>query len=249
MKAAKAWLAVGILWSGAVLAAPVAVQVDGAVAHPGGHALAVDARLFDLLASARPQASAYLPGTSLLRESERQTQQRLKAGVQHDLGILGEREGAVFAPLQAWVAGLPVTGRIPVNGDLRRLDRKSKDNLPLQAGDRLVVPVRPDTVQVVGAVNAPCAIAFQPLAPLAHYLAQCTSLPGANRDWVWLVQPDGHIQRRPQALWNADGQQVYAAPGATLVVGIDDRRLGKDLTSLNDELALLAATQLLQDPS
>lgn len=235
--------------------AELQVQVDGAVNHPGMLALKDSARLSDAALAAEVQPQAYLLGAAWLRPSLQVAQERLKAGILYDLDQLHlhamERSDTALSDtvsrLRIATAALPVTGRAPAMLAPRAVEANTTANLPLLPGDRLFYPVRPSTIRVVGAVQSPCSLLLQPLQDALGYLAQCPSAHGADHDWIYVIQPDGHVFRRGVALWNRS-TPLSLAPGALIYVPLSARIAGSVDDTLNNDMADFLATQPLPGP-
>ncbi|AKC86804.1 capsule biosynthesis GfcC family protein [Pseudoxanthomonas suwonensis] len=233
-----------------VRAQEVRVQVSGEVRHPGEHVLPASKRFADAALAAGPTMRAYPLGAAVLRPAAEDEQRRLKAGLLHDLEVLATfpdvmpEVAARADALRGWIDTLPVTGRMRVELDPRRLEMDPAYNRRLASGDRFVYPPRPATVQVVGAVAAPCILAHLPLRDAAGYLRDCIPAAGADRDLLYAIQPDGEVQRLGIALWNRSAPQALA-PGAVLYVPLDERALRGLVPDLNEEVAQFIATQTL----
>jgi hypothetical protein len=230
----------------------VTVQVEGRVAHPGTQALPEGARLADALRAAEVRPDAYVLGAAWLRPSLEPAQQRLKAGVLYDLKVLaGEARLAGKGDLQSLarrlsqaIDALPVSGR--ARGallDPRPLEL-SPQNHRLAEGDRVRFPTRPTTVRVTGAVQHDCRLAHQPMRDAGEYLAECPVATAADRDWLYVIQPDGTVERLGVALWNRATARPLA-PGAVLYVPIRQAAAAAVDPLLNEQLAQLLATQPL----
>lgn len=236
----------------AAVANPLPVTVEGQVAHPGAQSLPAGARLVQALEQAAPLPTAYLLGGALLRERERTPQLRLKAGLEHDLQQWqagGEDTALAQAAriLQAQLAPLPVTGRVmPQSLELRWLQVRAEENRPLEAGDRLALPARPTQVRVLGVVARPCTLAHVPLRAARDYLAACPPLAAADKDRVYVIQPDGQVFERGIALWNRE-DPLPLAPGAVLYVPLDARTARVLDPQFNAEYARFLATQVPGD--
>lgn len=235
--------------------AELQAQVAGAVNHPGVLSLKDGARLSDAALAAGVQPQAYLLGAAWLRPSLLVAQTRLKAGILFDLDQLHLRAmqrgddalSDTVGRLRDATAALPVTGRAPALLAPRAVETNADANLPLLPGDRLFYPLRPDTVRVVGAVQSPCTLTMQPLQDARSYLARCPSAHGADRDWIYVIQPDGHVFRRGVALWNRS-TPLSLAPGALIYVPLSVRLVGRIDDTLNSDMADFLATQFLPGP-
>ncbi|TDK30886.1 capsule biosynthesis GfcC family protein [Luteimonas terrae] len=221
------------------------VQIEGAVRTPGIQTHAVGARLADAVIAAMPTDDAYASGAVLTRRSAQQAQIRLKAGLLHDLGVLAASADPALSAqadaLASQVYALPVTGRVVTELSPRRLEMSPAANLPLVDGDHVYFPRRPTQVRIVGAVVAPCVVPHAPLDDALAYLSHCP-VQGADRDWLFVVQPDGAVQKIGIALWNRSEPQALA-PGATLYVPLPARQLRGLSGQFNAEFAAFLATQ------
>lgn len=240
-------LALLAIVSGAAAAQPaIRVTVDGAVQQPGPQQWPARARLAEATLAARPDADAWPTGASLQRHAARQEQARMKAGLAFDLQVLQRRSDdpalrAVAGRLAAWLDTLPVTGRVRAELEPRRTEVNPSANLPLADGDRIHYPQRPTTVRVVGAVAAPCTLAHVALRDALEYRNACP-VASADRDWLFVIQPDGEVQRLGIAAWNRSPAHPLA-PGATLYVPLPERALRDVDTEFNSAFADFIATQ------
>lgn len=226
------------------------VQVDGAVRNPGLQSHASGTRLSEAVVAAMPTDEAFATGAVLTRQSEQQAQIRLKAGLLHDLGVLAQSYDAALAAqadaLADQIYPMPVTGRVVTELSPRRLEMSPAANLPLVDGDHVYYPRRPSHIRIVGAVVAPCFVPHTPLEDALAYLQHCPQ-HGADRDWLFIVQPDGHVQRIGIALWNRSEPRALA-PGATLYVPLPARVLRGLGGDFNVEFAMFLATQRADTP-
>lgn len=244
-------LLAALLGSPHLLATPGA-SIEGQVMQPGQYVLNGDARLFHMVGPAVVKADAYLVGAAWLHRPAREAQRKLKAGVLFDLAVLiqharlsDQPQLAAFAEdLQVKVARLPVTGRRAHDLDPVTLELEQAANRFLADGDRLLYPARPTTVRISGALERECEVEFRPLRPADDYLHDCVRNAFADTDWLYVIQPDGRVQRLGIGLWNRE-QSAIPAPGATLLVPLEESLLRGVAEELNDDLAAFLATQPL----
>lgn len=242
-----------LLCSGASVSL-AAMTVSGEVRNPGPIPLAPEARLLDVITASQPDAQGYWLGAAWLRQPLLAQQARLKAGVLFDLQTLQRaalaagREGRALAAARLYqqVQALPVTGRQRAMLDPVAVEVGFAPNPLVSEGDRLVYPSRPHSVRVVGAVAAACTLAFQALQRPLDYLHACPALAEADRDYLWLIQPDGHVTRLGIAAWNRE-EGTPPAPGSTLLVPIRSDDLDPPTPELNQQLAEFLATQPLAE--
>lgn len=232
--------------------AQVSVQLRGAVANPGAITLKDGSRLSDAALTAKIQPDAYLLAGAWLRRSARHDQTRLKAGMLFDLDVLGRSAMAgenwhianAVHDLRAQLADLPVNGRVVAELAPRVVEVTPAIDWPVANGDTLYYPTRPSTVRVMGAVRAPCTLPFAPLRDARQYLASCASSAIADRDWAWVIEPDGRFSRLGVAPWNRAAPQALA-PGAIVFVPVAAKLVRQDAPQLNHEVAQFLATQIL----
>ncbi|QHF45364.1 hypothetical protein PspS35_16790 [Pseudomonas sp. S35] len=233
---------------------PAAMTVSGEVRSAGAMPLQPEARLLDVITASQPDAQGYWLGAAWLRQPLLAQQTRLKAGVLFDLeslrraALAAGREGRAHAAAQLYqqVQALPVTGREVAMLDPVAVEAGFAPNPLVTDGDRLIYPPRPERVQVLGAVAEPCSLAFQPLRLAQDYLRACPSSAQADTDYLWLIQPDGHVTRLGTAPWNHE-EGNPPAPGSTLLVPIRNDDLEPPTPELNQQLAEFLATQPLAE--
>jgi protein involved in polysaccharide export with SLBB domain len=115
----------------------------------------------------------------------------------------------------------PVSGRIVL--DLKSSDT-NLDSLPalsLEDGDRIIVPPRPDTVDVVGAVYNQGAFIYREGKSMRNYLTQSGG-PTRNADAgrIFIIRADGSVlsKQMHHGLWGGSLESLKLAPGDTIVV-------------------------------
>jgi len=245
----------GLLCAGSAMAQPaptVRVYVEGSVHAPGPFDMPAGSRISDAVLAAKPTRDAWPTGASLLRDSAARDQVRLKAALLHDLDQLGKSESPevrdTAARLSRLLEAMPVTGRVQAQLDARRLEVQRESNRPLVVGDRIVYAVRPEHVRVYGAVVDECDLRHESLRDASDYLQSCPRTSVADRDWMYVVQPDGAVQRLGIALWNRSAAQALA-PGATLYVPLRATVTKALDGDFNEDFAHFIATQLIEPQS
>ncbi len=178
------------------------------VPAPSGHAADVPLRPYDnVLILRQPswdlQRSISLTGEikypgryTLVNKSERLRDVIARAG-----GLTNE----AYADGIALYRTKESVGRIGV--DLPRVLRRAKDrdNLILQDGDSINIPIYTGLVRVGGAVNAPTAIPYVPGENLNYYI-RAAGGPGNKADpgRAYVTQPDGKIESVSHVLFFRD---------------------------------------------
>lgn len=188
----------------AVLMTLLVLDIDGVYAQ----------RLSDWLLAQPADPEAYPLGLQWQVPEERMAQGELRQQLLDDL-TNGEKKvnPESLIRMRAWLASLPVTGRTPVAvGDARWLQANPAQDPVLGPTDQVVLPHRPGSVTVVLADGRRCAVAFQPGMTALEALRACQGEAGV--DWLYVAQPDGHLQRWGVGIWNADAHTQPPAPGA-----------------------------------
>jgi protein involved in polysaccharide export with SLBB domain len=219
------------------------VRLDGEFVHSGIYTVLPGETLRQLVARAGGfTPNAYLYGSEFTRESTRVFQQaRIDEYVQSmNMSIQRGTLALVTAPAaspqdlasSAAAAGLErellatlkqirATGRIVLQFKPGSNSIESVPNLPLEDGDRFVVPPVPFSVNVVGAVYDQNAFLYQPGARVATYL-QMAGGPNkdADRKHAFVIRADGEVISYAMAHspWGNDFDKLRMFPGDTLVV-------------------------------
>ncbi|MBI4642866.1 MAG: SLBB domain-containing protein [Deltaproteobacteria bacterium] len=261
------------------------VEIAGEVKSPGTYAIKKGETLSSVLARAGGFTDrAYLLGTVLLRESTKKIQkQQLKAAIDRlearALSTTGEkaaagvdaaeaqRAEAVAKQQQALIASLRKVeplGRVVIHlRDPERL-RGTPDDITLQEGDRLMIPLAQSTVNVVGAVFAPTALVYAPYRTIKDYLTMAGGTTEiADEREIYVIKVNGGAVSRKGFSWLGAGwdgtKYVYHPaglksmtldPGDTIVVPERVERIAwlkelKDITTILGNIALTAGIVLI----
>lgn len=234
--------------NGESAAAQETFRISGAVFKPGEYPWRTGARLHEATVAGYVRADAWFLGAALLRQEALEPQLRLKTGVLFDLRVNqvharaagNARLQQLLERLEQQVHELPVTGRIKAQLDPFQL-LILKNNALMHPGDHLIYPLRPDQVRVMGAVQQDCELTFEPTLALKHYLRQCPRHAMADRDQIYVIQPDGHIQSVGIAHWNQ--QQVILAVGSIIYRPLKQAKLSPETPDVNADFVAFLATQ------
>jgi protein involved in polysaccharide export with SLBB domain len=218
------------------------VRVEGEVEHAGIYSAQPGETLRHLVERAGGLTpNAYLFGAELTRESTRIVQQQRLDDYVTQLEIATDRAaaassaGAITPTDQTANAGAIAATQLLVQR-LRQMrasgrvvlsvtpDANNVDNLPqlpLEDGDRFIVPPKPSSVNVVGAVYEQSSFLFDPQRRVFGYLKEAG---GANRDadnkHAFVIRADGSVMSRESAktFWGNEFDQARVQPGDTIVV-------------------------------
>lgn len=217
------------------------VRLEGEIATSGIYQIMPGETLRQLVARVGGlTANAYLFGSEFTRESTRVFQQQrldeaidfLDREIQRNFSGAAAgsltKEDAETAKLQAegqrqLVARLRqirATGRIVLELSPERAQLRDLPDLALDDGDRFVVPARPSTVSVVGAVYNQNAFLYRAEQRVSDLLFRAGGpTRDADTDSLYVVRADGSVISKRQAGWlfdNFQGQRLM--PGDTVVV-------------------------------
>ena len=218
------------------------VRIEGEVKNAGTYSVQPGETLRQLAARAGGLSpDAYLYGASFTRESVRQQQQQrldeyvteLAQELQHSAAqAAADSNGGgdtAAAQVQAQSAQtsiqqlrqLRATGRIVLNLAADAHDVSSLPDLPLEDGDRLVVPALPSSVNVMGSVYNQSSFAFEEGRRAGDYLREAggpNRLADARHEFI--VRADGSVVSRSfssgKLLASFGGEQMN--PGDTVIV-------------------------------
>jgi protein involved in polysaccharide export with SLBB domain len=218
------------------------VKLEGEIASGGTYSVRPGETLRQLVTRAGGLApNAYLFGSEFTRESARVLQQQRLDEYVDSLAIDVQRQGtnkiasaissqdatattAVLSGQREMIARLRqirATGRIviEINPDATGLD--TIPDLALEDGDTFVVPTKPATINVVGAVYDQNSFLFAPSRSIGEYLHLAG---GPNRDadskHAFLIRADGSVLSRETAntFWGNTFEKAVVNPGDTIVV-------------------------------
>jgi protein involved in polysaccharide export with SLBB domain len=218
------------------------IRIEGEVEHAGIYSAEPGETLRHLIERAGGLTpNAYLFGAELTRESTRIVQQQRLDDYVTQLELATDRSGAASAAgaisptdqtanaaslaatqlLITRLRQLRASGRVVLALAPDAVNVDNLPNLPLQDGDRFIVPPKPSSVNVVGAVYEQSSFLFDPQRRVFGYMKQAG---GANRDadnkHAFVIRADGSVMSRDSAktFWGNEFDQSRIHPGDTIVV-------------------------------
>ena len=164
----------------------------------------------------------------------------------HQLGQLWARQGKQdllrsATALSEQLAQLPLAARQPVTLDYDVVRLDISNNPLLQGEYQLLLQPRPNYVWAQGLVRLPGKRPFVGGGFAYDYGRRLSLLPGADKQQLWIIQPDGEVMSSPINAF--EPEFVGIAPGATLYVGFT--RLPKAYADLNQRIITLLANREL----
>lgn len=219
------------------------VRMEGEFNAPGVYNVGPGETLGDLIQRAgglTPQA--YLYASEFMREAVRRDQQRRLDDYVRDLEreieqtatirLSGTRDAedaaAMAAQIQAQqrlaqrLRSVQATGRIILGLDPGSNDTSKIAGLPLEDGDRFVVPPKPATVNVLGAVYNPNSFLHAEKGRVADYIRYAGGpTRNADKKRMYIVRADGSVLPRQDprfGSFKADFSKLQLNPGDSIVV-------------------------------
>lgn len=206
-------------------------------------------RLADVLTPVALQNNWYWPASALYKTDDNAAQ-LLQQQVLQQLSAL-QLEYAADAKLQhalsrmaAQVKSWQLATRIfiPIDYDFARA--VAKLNPRFTAGDYLLqLYPRPAQITVLGLVQQPGKISHKNAASVAAYTDEFKLLPAAATDILYVIQPDGRIDKVTVAAWQQP--TIEAMPGAQLFVPFKPALFSAKWQNLNQSILALARHRVL----
>lgn len=213
------------------------VRLEGEFQHAGIYSVAPGESLRSLVARAGGLTTdAYLYGSEFTRRSTRDLEQqrldeytnRLEQQMQRSVfGTVAQpsaqtAEAAVLnRDMLDRLHRLKASGRIVLDLHAQSSGVDALPDLALEDGDRLVVPARPSTVQVIGAVMNPNAFLYQQHERAEDYLrAAGGPTREADKSRIFILRADGSVTRSEsaQSIFASRFNTQHMNPGDTIVV-------------------------------
>ena len=135
-------------------------------------------------------------------------------------------------------------GRQVIDANELQLKQDPYKNFSLRDGDMLLIPQRPNYINIVGEVLNPNTLRFEPGLKIGDYLIKSGGLnTTADKDQIFIITPSGTSYLYKQKLF---GSNQNLLPGSTIVVARDSRpfdaiKITQIVTPILADLATSAA--------
>jgi protein involved in polysaccharide export with SLBB domain len=221
------------------------VRLEGEFQAPGIYQILPGETLRQLVARVGGfTGNAYLFGSEFTRESTREFQQKrlddaidfLEKEIQRTLvaaaGSAVEKEDVEGARLRSEGQKLLITrlrlaratGRIVLELPIEQPQMKDLPELSLEDGDRFIVPSRPSTVSVIGAVYNQNAFIYRTEQLVSDYLSRAGGpTKDADTGSIYVIRADGSVisQRQSSSFFGGGVAGERLTPGDAIVVPED----------------------------
>jgi len=235
------------------------VTLSGEVRFPGTYPVYKNDNLALLLERAGGlTAYAYAPGAMFTRVElkEQQTQQlkemqeRLAADIaKAELATMNNKgkssDVGQAEKLLSQLKNTSAKGRLVI--DLAKvIAGDSEYTIPLQKGDALHIPIKKNSVTIIGEVQLPISQIYESQLDYWEYINRSGGTTDkADEDRVYIIKANGGVQIPESSSWFASNHQQIA-PGDTIVVPLDAEKLDQvelwsDLSQIFYQIALGAA--------
>ena len=202
-------------------------------------------RLTDVLAGVNQQQSWYWPATALYRlDTLLAEQQRRNIITQLDFVELSLDQTSalkvrsLIAQIKQWQLADRVM--VPIDYDAARVNLNN--NPRFENGTyRLELMTRPTTATVFGLIEQPIKLDLGTQQCAEDYI-QHLNIDLANRDYVYIIQPDGVIKKTGVAYWNSACEDIM--PGSQIYLGLPESQFFNHNNQLNEQIAQLATSKL-----
>ncbi len=207
---------------------------------PSSHAQEIQQRMSAWLSSRTITANDYPLGLLWRVPGEEAVQARMRTDLLNRLTDSPGADKDAIHRLHDWVAGMPITGRVPVSiVDADWLGANPNHDPIILPEHSVFLPKRPRTITLLTSNGKRCQLKQESGFTARRYFAACVPDAINQVDWAWVVQPDGKVSRFGIAVWNLQ-KQDEPAPGAWIWVPL---RKDKWTEAVSDELSTFLATQ------
>lgn len=180
-----------------------------------------------------PDKSLNTAQTALL-----QNLQRLKTQWQDNPALMQS-----IQQIMTLISQVSVAQRIPAKLDPDWVQLRSEFDLKLEGRYTLYLTPYRFNLQLAGLAGNQ-VLSIHEGYQLADYLADAHYQTGAEKDFVYLIAPDGQWRKMPIALWNRVNAEP--APGAMIFVGFNPASLPDDMSNLNEQIVSYLANRIPQ---
>lgn len=200
----------------------ISVQIGGALFFPGRYLLKPDSTLQDLYDLVGEfKSNAFLDGIVYISNPQKRIQrksvQKARETMNESLLVSSQQENIAFNPalFQSLLPKIDEDYLGRISGKFRPNSPEAR-NTVLSDGDRIIVPVTPNTVAIFGEVLNASNIAFKPGMKTSDVIRLSGGLKEfADRSSIYVIKANGLTQRNSR---NIFVNNVMLEPGDTIIV-------------------------------
>ena len=211
------------------------VTLSGKVRLPGPYTIQQGDTILDVINRAGGLTEdAYIEGAVFTREevarqqkiSFERTADFLEQSIADAIstGNIENFEGDALKPISILISRIrninPV-GRLIVDVDPLFLERDPQSNLQVMEGDKLFIPSRPSSINVVGEVYSPSSHSYKSDSSIRDYIRRSGGLRNtAQSSSIFIISPNGESIALQRRMLNSETNLL---PGSTIVIPRDPR--------------------------
>ena len=205
------------------------IRLTGQFKYPGTYSVKSGEKLSDLLKRAGGfSKSAYLYGAVFTRRGVADMENAAFQKSADDLemsiatAVVSGRNIEDLEAVSNFIQRLREVrspGRLITDIDPINLEASPEKDFYLEDGDRIHIPIRRNSVTVVGDVLSPSTFPFKNTFKAKDYIKQSGGYKwGAEKSSVYIVLPDGQSRLSRTDIWRVSRNKTIIAPGTTIVV-------------------------------
>ena len=226
------------------------VEIAGRVRFPGQYAIKRGEKLSHLVQRAgglidyaAPEAAVFTRKT--LQTKERESMELLAQRLESEIAAVTVRssntptnvtgaaapqaQASMLESLSKRIRSTQAIGRLAI--DLPRIidevnsKNASPQDVTLEPGDRLFIPVIQESISVVGEVNFPVSLRYEDGLSLGDYIDSAGgATQNADEDSIYVIRANGKVQTSNHSSWLI-GSSPKIRPGDTIVVPMDIKQV------------------------
>ncbi|MGB3725445.1 MAG: capsule biosynthesis GfcC family protein [Glaciecola sp.] len=199
-------------------------------------------RMSDVLKPVGLASDWYWPSAILFNETSYQQLEDQRNRLIRKMANSGRDDSGIHSDYRALIDQIKswsLAKRILVNIDYDHARFDIAENPQFDEGKYILnITSRPNTIYVFGAVPAASHIPYSGNQCLAELIKNIQRTSIADKSYVYMVLPDGSIEKSPIANWN--NKCVVPAPGTQILIPIQENQFFAENTEINYETALLS---------
>jgi hypothetical protein len=202
-------------------------------------------RLSDVLRPVAFQESWYWPNTQLFSRNTNQAQE-LRQQIVKMLAIQSKenkKHQAIYGNIAKQLENWEIADRVAIQIDYE-LSRISPKNNPLFEDGlyQVFLTKRPTNIKVFGAIDKELVLPFKNNTCVKDIVSTITFSDYADKSYVYLISPQGQIEKSPIAYWN--NKCTIPMPGSALYVPLQENFFSKVHGVINRDILALAVDRI-----
>lgn len=202
-------------------------------------------RLSDVLNPVARQEQWYWPESKIFRSDTTHSQEFRKQIIEK-LSIESnenERYKSTYQNIIKQIKSWELADRVPIKIDFELARISPIHNPRLEDGQfRIILSKRPTNLYVFGAVNNAFILPYNNNTCIEDIVSEITVSNYADKSYVYLISPQGKIEKSPIAYWNS--QCTLPIPGYSLYVPLQESPFSQLHKIINTQILTLAVNRI-----